>query len=91
MPDTDTARVNNLSWNEPNQFIFIYHRGCPIGDINITGVDKDASDNKKNQSPQDPTHELQATEDSEEDPVIPDNSVSLNIKHEKPTEKVHAT
>ena len=44
MPDTFIARVNELDCNEPHQFIFTYRRGSPIGDIDITGVDRDAAD-----------------------------------------------
>ena len=41
MPDTVIAHVNELSYNEPNKFIFTELIGCPIGDIYITGVDID--------------------------------------------------
>ena len=64
MPDTAIARVNNIAYNEPNQFIFTNYRGRPIGDIEITGVDRDAGDSNKNQAPQDPPHKLQATEET---------------------------
>ena len=44
MPDTVIDRVNKLACNEPNQFIFTYHRGRPIGDFDIIGVDRGADD-----------------------------------------------
>ena len=62
MPETFIARVNELAYNEPNQFIFIDHSGCPIGDLYIKGVHRDAADRKKNQAPQEPPQEFQATE-----------------------------
>ena len=43
MPETVRARVN-LSHNEPNNIIFIDRICCPNEDIQITGVDGDASD-----------------------------------------------
>ena len=61
VPDTAIARVNKLSWNEPNQFIFIYFIVHPIGYINITVVDRDSADSNENQAPQDPLHEFQET------------------------------
>ena len=62
MPDTVISRVNELACNELNQFIFTDRRGIPIGDINITGVDRDTYDSNKNKAPQDPPPEFQATE-----------------------------
>ena len=47
MPDTVIARVNEIYCNEPNRFIFINRRVHPIGDLEITGVDKDTDDLKK--------------------------------------------
>ena len=38
IPDIVIARVNKLSYNEPNQFIFTDCRGFPIGDVDITRV-----------------------------------------------------
>ena len=37
-----------------------------------------------------PPHEFQATEDTEEDPVIPYPTNYLNINHETPTEQAQA-
>ena len=64
IPDIVIARVNKLSYNEPNQFIFTDCIVFTIGDINIIGVDSDAADISKNKSPQDPPHKFQATEES---------------------------
>ena len=47
MPDTIIACVNKITCNEPNQFIFTYRRGHPIGDANITVVDRYTGDSKK--------------------------------------------
>ena len=44
MPDTVISHVNKITCNEPNQFIFIDHSGCPIGDTNIIGVGRYAAD-----------------------------------------------
>ena len=44
MPDIITSRVNELSKNEPNNFIFADHRRCTFVDTNITGVDPDSDD-----------------------------------------------
>ena len=62
MPDTIIACVNDLSCNEPNQFILIECSCCPIGDIEIPGMDRDNSN--KNKSPHDPPHKMQATEEA---------------------------
>ena len=43
MSDTSIARVNKLAFNETYQFIITDHRGRPIGDIEITGVNRYAS------------------------------------------------
>ena len=90
MPDTFISRVNELSCNEPNQFIFTDRSGCHFGDINITGVDRDAADIKNNQAPQDPPHKFQATEEAEEEPVITYPNIGLNINHETPIEQIQA-
>ena len=50
MTDTFVAPVNKLACSEPNNFIFSYPSGCPIGDIKITRVDRDSADIIKNQS-----------------------------------------
>ena len=84
MSDTVIARVNKLSWNEPNQLIFTNRRGCPIGDIDTIGVDRDTDDSNKNQSAQDPPHKIQATEETEEDTVILDTNIDLDINQETP-------
>ena len=91
MTHTDIVRVNNLACNELDQFLFTDHIGCPIGDINITGVDMDAAGGKKNQAQQDPPHKFQATEDAGEDIVIPYTTIDLNINHVTPTEQIQAT
>ena len=36
MPDTAIDHVNEIAYNEQNQFILTDHRGCPIGDVDIT-------------------------------------------------------
>ena len=51
MPDTVISRVGELSSTEKNRFIFTDCRGCPIGDVDITVVDRDADDSKKNPGP----------------------------------------
>ena len=53
MPETFTACVNEIAWNELDQFIFTERRGNTIGDIDITGVDRNDADSIKNQPPQD--------------------------------------
>ena len=62
MTDTFISCVNELACNEQNQFISTYLRGRTIGYINITGVDMDDSVSNKNQAPQEPPQEFQATE-----------------------------
>ena len=62
MPDTFISRVNELAWNELNQFIFTDRRGRPIGDVDITGVDRDTDDSNKTQAPKYLPHEFQTTE-----------------------------
>ena len=52
MPDTVIDRINKIACNEPNQFIFIDHRGCPIGGVDIKGVDRDTYDSNVNRAPQ---------------------------------------
>ena len=47
MSDTFISCVNKLACNEPNHFILTYLIGCPIGDIYITGVNRDAADSIK--------------------------------------------
>ena len=47
MPETVIAHINEIYCNEPNRFIFINRRVHPIGDLEITGVDKDTDDLKK--------------------------------------------
>ena len=47
MPKTFISHVNELTYNEPNQFRFTDRSGCPIGNINIKGVDRYAADRKK--------------------------------------------
>ena len=89
MPDTVISRLNELACNKPNRFIFTERRGSPIGDADITGVDKDTNDINKNKAPQDPPHEFQEIEKTEEEPVIPDPKIDLNINHETPTEKLN--
>ena len=64
MPDTVIYHVNKIAWNEPNQFIFTDRSGHPIGDIDITGVDRDDAYSNKNKAQQDPPHEFQETEDA---------------------------
>ena len=86
MPDTVIAHVNELSYNEPNKFIFTELSGCPIGDIYITGVDRDAADRNINNSPWYPNHKLQATEEAEEETVIRDPNIDIDINHDTPTE-----
>ena len=73
---TDITLIKELSYNEPNQFLCTYIRGFPIGYVNIIGVDRDSDDSNKNQSPQDPPHELQAIKETKEDPVIPDKKLT---------------
>ena len=48
MSDTSIARVNKLAFNETYQFIITDHRGRPIGDIEITGMDRYASGSNLN-------------------------------------------
>ena len=45
---------------------------------------------EKNQAPKDPTCEFQATEEVEEDPVIPYTNIGLDNNHETPTKQVQA-
>ena len=66
MPDTVIDHANELDYNEPDQFIFTDHISCPIGDIDITSSDRDDSVSNKNQAPQDPPHNFQSIEPSEE-------------------------
>ena len=66
MPDTVIDHANELDYNEPDQFIFTDHISCPIGDIDITSSDRDDSVSNKNQAPQDPPHNFQSIEHSEE-------------------------
>ena len=54
MPNTGIARVNKLSWNKQNQFIWIYPNGRTIRDIKTTAVGRYAAGSNKNQAPQDP-------------------------------------
>ena len=61
MPENIISRINKLALNETNQFIFTYRRGCPIGDVEITGEDRDADDSNETEAPQDPPHEFQVT------------------------------
>ena len=91
MPETVISCVKELSWNETNKFIFTYRICHLIGYTYTTGVDRDAADTNKNQAPQKPSQNLQATEEAEEDPVITYNNIELDINHETPTEKVQAT
>ena len=65
MTDTFISRVNELSCNELDRFIFAERRGCPIEKIKIIVVDRDASDRNKNNSPHEPHHEFQETADTE--------------------------
>ena len=88
MPDTVLYLVNKLACNEPNQFIFTDRRCCPIGDINIIGVYRYSADSNKKQAQQDLPHDLQATEEADEEPVIPYPKIHLNINHETPKEQV---
>ena len=62
MPDTVISCINELAYNELDQFIFTDCRGRPIGYIYITGVDRDTADSNKNKATQDPPHKLQAIE-----------------------------
>ena len=39
MPETVIPRVNAFGQGQPNDLDFLYRRMCPIGDLNITGVD----------------------------------------------------
>ena len=91
MPETVIASINELSCNEPNQFINTDRRGRPIGNIYITGVDRYAYDINRNQAPQDPPHQFQSTQDAEDDIVVPDPNIDLGINHETHTEQVQAT
>ena len=61
MPGTVADRANELVCNEANKFILTDRSGPPIGDIEITGVDRDAADSNKKQALQDPPHKFQAT------------------------------
>ena len=63
MPDSVVVWVNKLDCNEPNQFIFTDRRGCAIGDVYITGVDKNTGDSNKNQALQYSPHKFQSTEE----------------------------
>ena len=62
MPDTFISHINKLACNEPNQFTFIDRRYCPIGDVDITGMDRYTDDSNKKQAPKYPSHEFQTTE-----------------------------
>ena len=84
MTATFIACVNKLAYNEPKKFIFTDHRGSPIGEINITVVDRDAGDSNKNQAPQDTPHEFQATEETEGGAVIIYPKIDLDINHKTP-------
>ena len=90
MPDTVIARVNKISCNEPNKFIFTDRIVCPVGDVETTGVDRDTDYINKNKAPQDPPCKFQETEEIEEEPVIKDPRIELNINHETPTGQVQA-
>ena len=59
MPDTVINRVNELYCNKTNQFIFTDRSGFSIGDIDITGVDKDNAYSHKNKFLQDSPHNFQ--------------------------------
>ena len=72
MPETGISRVKEISCKKQNKFIFTDRSVNTIGDINTTGVDKDAADSKKNQAPQDPPHKSQTTEYAEEESLIQD-------------------
>ena len=91
MPNTAIACVKDLACNEPNQFIFTDRSGCLIGDIDITLVDRDAADSNKNQAPQDPAQDIQATKQAYEEPLISYPNIDLDINHETPTEQVQST
>ena len=52
-------------------------------------MDRDADDRKKNQVPQEPPHEFQATEETEEETFTSYPKIDLNINHKTPTEQVH--
>ena len=49
---------------------------------------RDSGDSNKNQAPQDPPHESQATEETEKEPVITYPKFDLDINHKTPTEQV---
>ena len=55
MPDTVIARVNEISCNEPNKFIFTDRIVCPVGDVETTGVDRDTDYINKNKAPTRPS------------------------------------
>ena len=44
MPDTVITRANALGSDQPEQLIFTNRRGCPIGDVEIPGVDTSNAD-----------------------------------------------
>ena len=56
MPDTVIAHVNKLACKEPNQFIFKENSDNPIGDIDTTGMDRDADDGPTRPSSQIPSN-----------------------------------
>jgi hypothetical protein len=41
MPDTVIDRVNTLGHDQPAELVFTDRKGCPIGDIELPGVDGD--------------------------------------------------
>ena len=48
-------------------------------------MDRDATDSNEKQDLKDPPHKFQATEETEEDPVIPDPIIDLGINNKTPT------
>ena len=85
MPDTAISCINELACNKPNRFIFTDRSGHPIGDINITEVDRNAAYSNGNQDPQDLPRKFQTTEEAEEDPSILDTNIDFKINHKTPT------
>jgi hypothetical protein len=80
MPDTVIARVNQLSKDEPEQFVFTDHNGRVIGDIELPGVDGDG-----NHTPQDLLHNEAENIDLE---IAPNNETEEEEVPSEPTPRI---
>jgi hypothetical protein len=71
MPDTVIDRVNTLGKDQPEHIVFTDHKGRPIGDVELTGVDGDA----QNETPQNIASDDVAIHD---DLIEPEESADTN-------------